>query len=197
VLEKLNVYNELSGITTNQSEGYNTLLKHYENWKEAPVDAFILGLYRLQGFYYNEIQRGYGGIGSYTLSPDFAHAAIAVDEIMSIPAIQPAEIVAKMKIDQLITPNDEQKPVVITVDDCENNLSSVTTSCVADIDDTKQGHGSNCINGSQNKSREVDVIGVYRDNQETNPTISTVTDQKEVDYSPIATNGITQLSRAK
>ena len=38
-------------------------------------------------FYYNEIQRGYGGIGSYTLSPEFEHAAIAVDEIMSLSAI--------------------------------------------------------------------------------------------------------------
>ena len=186
----------MSGITTNQSEGYNTLLKHYENWKEAPVDAFILGLYRLQGFYYNEIQRGYGGIGSYTLSPDFAHAAIAVDEIVSIPAIQPAEIVVKVKIDQLMTPNGEHKPVVTTVDDCESDVSSVTTSCVADIDDTDQGHGSYFINSSQNKHPEVDLIGVCTDNQEINPAISNVTDQKEVDCSPIATNGITQLSRA-
>lgn len=44
MLEMLNVYNELSGITTNQSEGYNTLLKHYGYWKEAPLDALILGL---------------------------------------------------------------------------------------------------------------------------------------------------------
>ena len=95
-----------------------------------------------------------------------------------------------MKIDQLMTPNDEHKPVVTTV-------SSVTTSCVADMNDTKQGHGSNCINGSQSKHQEVDLIGVCRDNWETDPTISPATDQKEVYYSPIATNGITQLSRAK
>ena len=78
------------------------MLQHYGKWKEAPVDAFILGLYRLQVFYYNEIQRGYGGIGSYTLSPEFEHAAIAVDEIMSLPAIQPAEIVAKIRNNQFV-----------------------------------------------------------------------------------------------
>lgn len=50
MLEKMNVYNELSGITTNQSEGYNTLLKHYGHWKEAPLDVLILDLYQLRVF---------------------------------------------------------------------------------------------------------------------------------------------------
>ena len=58
LLEPLGVYNRYSGITTNQSEGFNTVLKHLQQWKEAPVDSILLCLYQLQTYYYNEIQRG-------------------------------------------------------------------------------------------------------------------------------------------
>ena len=126
----MNAYNELSGITTNQSGGFNTLLKHYGNWKEAPVDALILGLFKLQVFYYNEIQRGYGGIGSYSLSHDFACAAIAVDEVMSIPIIQPADIVSNIRNNQsTVSGGDpgEHKQVIYTIQNCEKEDPTVTT----------------------------------------------------------------------
>jgi len=134
----MNVYNELSGITTNQSEGFNTLLKHYGNWKEAPVDALILGLFKLQVFYYNEIQRGYGRIGSYSLSHDFACAAIAVDEVMSIPIIQPADIVSNIRNNQsTVSGGDpgEHKQVICTIQNCEKEDPTVTT-----IDDQVEDH---------------------------------------------------------
>ena len=47
VLEKLGIYNPYSGITTNQSEGFNTVLKYLQHWKEAPVDAIVPSLYHL------------------------------------------------------------------------------------------------------------------------------------------------------
>jgi len=134
----MNVYNELSGITTNQSEGFNTLLKHYGNWKEAPVDALILVLFKLQVFYYNEIQRGYGGIGSYLLSHDFACAAIAVDEVMSIPIIQPANIVSNIRNNQsAVSSGDpgEHKQVICAIQNCEKDDPTVTT-----IDDQVKDH---------------------------------------------------------
>ena len=31
-------------------------------------------------FYHNEMQRGYGGLGSYSVSPDYCFAAIPLDE---------------------------------------------------------------------------------------------------------------------
>ena len=52
----MNIYNPLSGITTNQSEAFNTVLKHYKGWKEAPLDSMVLGLYQIQVYYHNEIQ---------------------------------------------------------------------------------------------------------------------------------------------
>ena len=55
VLEEVKIYSPLSGVTTNQSEGFNTLLKQYQRWKEIPVNSLVHGLYRLQRYYYNEI----------------------------------------------------------------------------------------------------------------------------------------------
>ena len=43
-LEKLGIYNPYSGITSNQSESFNCLLKHLNDWKESPVDCMILAL---------------------------------------------------------------------------------------------------------------------------------------------------------
>ena len=54
VLESVDVYNPLSGVTSNQSEGFNTVLKQYQHWKEVPIDSLVYGLYRLQQHYYNE-----------------------------------------------------------------------------------------------------------------------------------------------
>lgn len=49
-LEKLGIYNPISGITTNQSEGFNNLLKQIQEWKEIPVDMAMLSLYHLQAY---------------------------------------------------------------------------------------------------------------------------------------------------
>ena len=58
-LESLYLYNPYSGITNNQSEGFNTVMKEFQAWKEAPVDSFVLALILL---YSNEIQRGLAGM---------------------------------------------------------------------------------------------------------------------------------------
>ena len=61
-LESLHLYNPYSGVTNNQSKGFNTVMKEFQAWKEAPVDSFILALYQLQSYYSNEIQRGLAGM---------------------------------------------------------------------------------------------------------------------------------------
>ena len=33
---------DINGITTNQSEGFNWLIKDLNNWKEAPIDCFAI-----------------------------------------------------------------------------------------------------------------------------------------------------------
>jgi len=48
-------------VTNNQAEGFNRVMKDFQQWKEAPLDSFVLALYQLQAFYYNKIQRGLAG----------------------------------------------------------------------------------------------------------------------------------------
>lgn len=55
------MYDPMSGITNNQSEGFNSVLKRIQNFKEVPVDSAILSLYHLQSYYWNEWQRGLAG----------------------------------------------------------------------------------------------------------------------------------------
>ena len=97
MLEKLGIYNPYSGITTNQAEGFNTILKHLQHWKEVPVDAIVLSLYHLQCFYYNEIQRGFCGLGTYILEPQYAHLARPIDELFTCTVYSPDEIVLRIR----------------------------------------------------------------------------------------------------
>jgi len=68
ILEPLRVYNCYSGVMTNHSEGFNTVIKHLKNWKEAPLDSIVFSLYQLHNYYYNEIQRGLCQCGDFKLS---------------------------------------------------------------------------------------------------------------------------------
>ena len=58
LLESYQLYNSYCGITNNQAKSFNRVIKDFQQWKEAPLDLFVLALYQLQAFYYNEIQRG-------------------------------------------------------------------------------------------------------------------------------------------
>ena len=65
LLESYQLYNPYCGVTNNQAEGFNRVMKDFQQWKEAPLDSFVLALYQLQAFYYNEIQRGLAGTYTY------------------------------------------------------------------------------------------------------------------------------------
>jgi len=58
---------KIDSVTTNQSESFNCVLKRLNDWKEAPVDAMVLSLFRLGQFYVAEVYRGYCGSGNYSL----------------------------------------------------------------------------------------------------------------------------------
>jgi len=62
VLQPLNLYNPYSGVTNNQSESFNKVIKEFQSWKEAPLDSFVLAMYQLQVYYCNEIKRGLAGM---------------------------------------------------------------------------------------------------------------------------------------
>ena len=60
-LEPYGIYNPMSGITSNQSESFNSVLKRIQGWKEIPVDTAVLTLYHMQAYYWNEWQHGLAG----------------------------------------------------------------------------------------------------------------------------------------
>jgi len=107
-LEKLGIYNPYNGITTNQSEGFNTVLKNLQHWNEAPVDAIILSLYHLQSFYHNEIQRGFSGLGIYSLEDKYSALVRPLDEILTSPALPPDQIVEKIREKLIKTDKDSE-----------------------------------------------------------------------------------------
>ena len=64
-------YDEVNGLTTNQSEGFNFLLKDFQNWKEVPIDGLLMSLKLIQGFREEECRRGKMGLGNYSLKSKY------------------------------------------------------------------------------------------------------------------------------
>ena len=106
-------YDKVNGITTNQSEGFNFLLKDFQDWKEAPLDCILMAIKMLQGFYVEETRRGKAGLGTYQLKTKYAKYATDVDEFMSRNLVcHPKDIVKSLKnkeiyTDSLKLPSDE------------------------------------------------------------------------------------------
>ena len=65
MLECMGLYYPFHGITTNQSESFNSTIKRLQRWREVPVDSIVLALYKRQVYFHNEIHRGLAGIGSF------------------------------------------------------------------------------------------------------------------------------------
>lgn len=97
VLENLRVYNPYSGVTNNQSEGLNRVIKELQGWKEAPIDCMLLALYHLQAFYLNEIRRGLAGMGEYHLTEEYVGIQSYYETPEYILCSNPADIVSKIK----------------------------------------------------------------------------------------------------
>ena len=57
-IDKITRFDPYSGITQNQSESMNKLLKSLNKWKEAPVDVVVLSFLQLHQYYIKEISRG-------------------------------------------------------------------------------------------------------------------------------------------
>ena len=66
-LEPMKVYNPYSGVTNNQSESLNFVIKQLQEWRESPIDCALLALHYLQSYYMIEIIRGQRGMGKLHL----------------------------------------------------------------------------------------------------------------------------------
>ena len=91
------MYNPYSGVTSNQSESFNALLKRLQSCREVPLDTIVLSLYYLQAYYSNEVQRGFAGLGTFLLSVELEDTRRPADEIFSIPTYQPEEIMSRIQ----------------------------------------------------------------------------------------------------
>lgn len=63
IFESLHVYYTYGGVTNNQYEAFNWVMKDLKGWKETPLDNVVLARFLLQTYYTNEIKRGLAVIG--------------------------------------------------------------------------------------------------------------------------------------
>ena len=96
ILEPLGVHNGFSGVTTNQSEGFITLIKQLVMRKEKSPDLLALALYYLQGYFKNEVQRGLAGLGQYFLRDQFQGLAISTEAMGLEHCFPPEEIAERL-----------------------------------------------------------------------------------------------------
>ena len=107
VLEDFRVYNPYSGVTSNQSEALNYVLKQLQEWRESPLDCMILALYYLQCYYLVEITRGQHGLGNYHLHSSF-HGIFNEQPIPQMTVYPPEDIVQWIKGELVEKSKDEK-----------------------------------------------------------------------------------------
>ncbi|CAF0812270.1 unnamed protein product, partial [Brachionus calyciflorus] len=90
-------FNNFSGVTTNQSEGLNNLLKIINERIELPLDLVILSVQQLSIFYTNEIKIGFGNRGNYRLRPEFREICFVDTRFISTrETMSPSEIIKSL-----------------------------------------------------------------------------------------------------
>ena len=111
-IEPHGVYDPYSGVTSNQAEGLNYVLKQLREWHESPVDCMVLALHYLQGYYLVEISRGKQGLGNYHLHSKFSSLVQMEPPLISEQNIySPEEIVGRIKDAQATLP---PQPAVVS-----------------------------------------------------------------------------------
>ena len=106
-LEQLVIYNPYSGVTNNQSESLNRVIKAFQGWREAPIDCIDLALHQLQIYFLYEIRRVFAGVGEYHIAKSFNSIKLDRDAVEYLPSCSPEKIVdsiRKKKEDGRYTP---------------------------------------------------------------------------------------------
>lgn len=94
-IEPYGIYHPFSGITNNQSESLNFVVKQLQEWHESPLDCMLLSLYHLQSYYMMEICRGQHGLGNYHLHHQYQN--LAPQPIPNLTVYSPEDIVQQVK----------------------------------------------------------------------------------------------------
>ena len=125
-IEPYGVYCPFSGITNNQAEGINFVLKQLQNWKEAPIDCMVLSLHYLQGFYTSEIARGQQNLGNYHLRSEFSNRLAMPLSLPDCIVYSPEEIVSWMKENVYCSPDSVSQHAVLPNDEDVSSETVVT-----------------------------------------------------------------------
>lgn len=82
---------DISSRTNNRAESMNALVKRFNEWKEAPIDAMVLSLLRLCDSFYAEILRGRYQLGTYHLLPHLVPYYDLAKDCPTLPDVKTAE----------------------------------------------------------------------------------------------------------
>jgi len=67
-------------ITTNNAESMNAVIKHFQDFKEVPVDKLVYSMYRLQLSYGLQLNKSIRGFGPFTPANECQLAALQLPE---------------------------------------------------------------------------------------------------------------------
>jgi hypothetical protein len=102
-------------LTTNQSEGFNTLLKSLQGWKEVPLDVVLLSLHMMQKYYLQEAKRGKAGLGNFVLKEEAVDQSIPPDSLCNQIGCPPESIVDSIRQGEYLLPEPSAVPVYSNV----------------------------------------------------------------------------------
>lgn len=114
-LEKVQLYDPYSGITTNYSEGTNNLLHMVSDYKELPLDVCVLVFDQLSVSFWNEIMKGFALDGNYSLKQKYLRYKTKSDEVILRKCVGASQVAEY--INQLIDDNNRSGQFIPTQPD--------------------------------------------------------------------------------
>ncbi|CAF1632022.1 unnamed protein product, partial [Didymodactylos carnosus] len=84
-------------ITSNCVEGINYVYKELNDWKIVTIDRLVLSLNFLQGYYINEVLRGYCSVGGYKLKSGYECLRMDLSMLLLLNTYHPGEVVQRIK----------------------------------------------------------------------------------------------------
>ena len=117
-------FNDMSGLTTNASEGLNYVFKDVQDHKELPLDCVVLSFLQLSIYYCNEIKKGLGNTGEFRLRNEYREYFIDSKYVELRKAVAPSEIVKDLIADRKEFLRIAGVPVITTSESSNQSHSS-------------------------------------------------------------------------
>ena len=161
LIQPYNIFDPYSGITTNMSEGMNTVIKRLLDWTEVPVDSAALAFHFLQNYYFIEIHIGFCGVGEYSLRPKFGNLSRGKENIPVIESYSPENIVQKVKCSLYdLLPDKKNEIKVGDIKDNDVKASELRTieNKISNNKDDKDSDNDNDMDCDDNKNNSISLV---------------------------------------